>query len=189
MRSSPGLERGRGTTPQHDIPAVSERPLRYGRLGIEARYEPLAAGLIRDRLQDRIPHHQRVAREIHLRRQSTSEQVAEEREMDVRRSPRVAMILPRIGAGLDRDEAIAALRVSQAAAGSAEVGVQWCGVLVILVKVAAGGIGLPDLNHRARYRSAITVEQPTRDNNALDNRLARVLAGQVVVQLRKRPGG
>src|SRR5438552_5852447 len=108
--------------------------------------------------------------------------------MDMRGSPRVAMILPWIGAGLDRDEAIPALRIGQAAPGSAEVGVQWGGVLVILVKVAAGGIGLPDLNHRARYRSAIAVEHPTRDNNALANRLARVLAGQVVVKLRNRPG-
>src|SRR5438067_3532023 len=189
MRSSLGLERGRGVAPKHNVPLVGERPVRHGRLGIEARYEPLAAGLIRDRLQDRIPHHQRVAREIHLRHQSTSEQVAEEREMDVRWSPGVAMILPWIGAGLDRDEAIAALRISQAAARSAEVGVQWCGVLVILVKVAAGGIGLPDLNHCAHYWSAIAVEHPTRDNNPLANRLARVLAGQVVVQLRKRPGG
>src|SRR5437899_1610940 len=108
--------------------------------------------------------------------------------MDVRRSPRVAMILPWIGAGLDRDEAITALRIGQAAPGSAEVGVQWCGVLVILVKVAAGRIGLPHLNHCARYRSAIAVEYPTRDNDALADRLARGLAGQVVVQLRNRPG-
>src|SRR5881397_3452502 len=108
--------------------------------------------------------------------------------MDVRRSPRVAMILLWIGAGLDRDEAIEAFGISQAAAGSAEVGVQGGGVLVILVKVAAGGIGLPDLNDRAPHRAAITVEHATRDDNALADRVPRVPAGQVVVELRKRPG-
>src|SRR5438046_625674 len=108
--------------------------------------------------------------------------------MDVRRPPRVAMILPWIGAGLDRNEAIAAFGISQAAAGSAEVGVQWSGVLVILVEVAAGGIGLPDLHDRAPHRAAITVEHATRDDNALADRVPRVPAGQVVVELRKRPG-
>src|SRR5438067_7467259 len=111
MRSSLGLERGRGVAPKHNVPLVGERPVRYGRLGIEARYEPLAAGLMRDRLQDRIPHYQRVAREIHLRHQATSEQVAEEREMDVRGSPGVRVILPRVGAGLGRGAAIGGARV------------------------------------------------------------------------------
>src|SRR5207244_2592046 len=88
----------------------------------------------------------------------------------------------------DRDEAIVALRISQAAAGSAEVGVQWRGVLVILVKVAAGRIGLPDLDDCALYGTAVAVEYATGDDDALADRFARVLAGQVVVQLRNRPG-
>src|SRR5438094_691173 len=94
--------------------------------------------------------------------------------MDVRRSPGVAMILPWIGAGLDRDEAIEAFGISQAAAGSAEVGVQGGGVLVILVKVAAGGIGLPDLNDRAPHRAAITVKHATRHDNAIADPVPRI---------------
>src|SRR5947199_8825989 len=108
--------------------------------------------------------------------------------MDVRRSPGVAMILPWIGAGLDRDEAIAAFGISQAAAGSAEVGVQGGGVLVILVKVAAGGIGLPDLNDRAPHREAITVEHATRDDNAIADRVPGVPATLIAVQPPNRPG-
>ena len=44
------------------------------------------------------------------------ERAAEQREVDVRRPPGVRVVAPRVGAGLDRDEAVAALGVGEAAA-------------------------------------------------------------------------
>src|ERR1700737_4089000 len=115
---------GRGPAAQHDVPSIGERPLWHGRLGIELRHEALAAGLIRERLQDRIAGHQRGAGEVHLGDQAASELATEEREVDVRRTPGVAMVLPWIRAGLDRDEAVPAVVVRQAATRPAEVGIE-----------------------------------------------------------------
>ena len=58
---------------------------------------------------------------------------------------------------------------------------------VDLVAVAAGGVGLPDLDQRPRDGAAVAVEEPAGDHDPLAQRLAGVLAGQVVVQAR-RPG-
>ena len=56
-------------------------------------------------------------------------------------------------------------------------------MLVDLVAVAAGGVGLPDLDQRPRDGAAVAVEQPAGDHDPLAQRLAGVLAGQVVVVL------
>ena len=80
------------------------------------------------------------------------ERAAEEREVDVRRPPRVRVVAPRIRARLDRDEAVAAVVVGQAAAGAGEVRVERRRVLVDVVVVAAGRVRLPDLDERAADR-------------------------------------
>jgi hypothetical protein len=56
-------------------------------------------------------------------------------------------------------------------------------VAVQVVGVASGGVGLPDLDQAVADRAAVAVEYATRDDDPLPQRLARVLAGQVVVQL------
>ena len=93
---------------------------------------------------------QRVAGEVHLRDEPLGERAPEDREVDVRRSPGVLVVAPRVGAGLDRDEAVAALVVGEAAAGAGEVRVERRRVLVDLVRVAAGRVRLPDLDERVR---------------------------------------
>ena len=90
----------------------------------------------------------------------------------MRRAPRVAMVLPGIGAGLDRDETIATFVVRQAATGPSEVGVERCRVLVILVKVAAGRVRLPDFHDRVPQWSPIAVEHPAGDDDPFANRFA-----------------
>jgi hypothetical protein len=47
--------------------------------------------------------------------------------------------------------------------------------------VAAGRVGLPDLDQGAGDRPAIAVEHPARHDDPLTQRLARVLGGQVGV--------
>ena len=54
-------------------------------------------------------------------------------------------------------------------------------MLVALVDVAAGGVGLPDLDQRVRHRPAVAVEHAAGDDDALAQRLAVVLAGEVGV--------
>ncbi len=62
------------------------------------------------------------------------------------------------------------------------------------MRVAAGGVGLPDLDQRVGDRAAVAVEHPAADDDPLPLRLAGVLAGQVVVELaepalaEQRPG-
>src|SRR5205823_5857814 len=108
---------------------------------------------------------------------------AEEREVDVLRPPRVRVVLPRIRAGLDRDEAISSLRVGQAAAGAGEVGVERRRMPVDLVRVPARRVRLPDLDERVRDRPAGVVEDAPGDDDPLAERLSVVMAGEVAVEL------
>src|SRR5688572_977915 len=62
---------------QHDVPLVAERPLRLGRIQVEARDQPLANGRIADRLEDRVLPEQGIAREVHLRHQPRRERGSE----------------------------------------------------------------------------------------------------------------
>ena len=80
---------------------------------------PLARGRVAHRLEDRVVREERVAGEVHLRHEPLGERPPEDREVDVRRPPGVVVVAPRIGAGLDRDEAVAAVVVGQAAARAA----------------------------------------------------------------------
>ena len=98
----------------------------------------------------RIVLEQRIAGEIHLRHEPRRERRPEQRKMDVRRPPRVVVVAPRILAGLDRDEAVAALGVGQRAAAAGEIGIDRRVVVVARVRIAAGGVGLPDLDQRVR---------------------------------------
>ena len=100
----------------------------------------------------------------------------------MRRPPRVEVVLPRVGAGLDRGEAVGAVGAGDAAADAGEVRVERRRVLVALVDVAAGGVGLPDLHELAAHRAAVAVEHPPGDDDALAERLAVVLDGEVRFQ-------
>ena len=90
---------------------------------------------------------------------------------------------PRVRARLDAHEPVAALVVRQAAAGAGEVRVERGRVLVAVVEVAAGGVRLPDLDQRRADRPAVAVGDPAGDDDPLAERLALVLAGEVVVEL------
>ena len=102
----------------------------------------------------------------------------------MRRPPRVVVVAPRIGARLDRDERERAVGAGQAAPEPGEVGVQRRRVLVALVAVAPGGVALPDLHQRLRHRPAAGLEHAPVDDDPLPERLAVVLAREVVVDRR-----
>ena len=130
------------------------------------------ARVLRRALENRVERQQRVAREVHLRDEARAEMVAEQREVNMVRTPRVRVIAPRIRARLDRQKAIAAFVVGDAAACAEEVRVERRVVLVGLVHIAAGGIGLPDFDQRIAHRAAAFVEHAARHDDALAKRLA-----------------
>ena len=65
------------------------------------------------------------------------------------------------------------------AAGAGEVGIERRGVLVDGVDVAAGGVALPDLDQRVGHGPSVLVEHAALDDDALAQRLAGVLRGEV----------
>ena len=151
---SPSLSHGRGprrrvAAADDDVEAVAERPVGLRQVLVELRHQPVARGGGGDRLEHRVDGEQRVAREVHLRHEPLGERAAEQREVDVVRPPRVRVVGPRVGAGLDGDEAVPAVGVGERPPGAREVRVERRGVLVGLVPVAAGGVGLPDLDQLA----------------------------------------
>ena len=91
---------------QHDVEPVRERPLRNGSGSRSNRaISRSRPPRVRDRVVDRVERQQRIAREVHLGDEPLLEGLPEEREVDVRGSPGVRVVAPRIGARLDRDEA------------------------------------------------------------------------------------
>src|SRR3954469_22088118 len=93
------------------------------------------------------------------------------------------MVSPRIRAGSDRHERIPAVVVGHAAPGAREVRVERGVPGIPAVLVAPGGVGLPDLDEGVAQRPAGGVEDAPRDRDALADRVAGLLAGEVVVAL------
>ena len=97
-----------------------------------------------------------------------------------------SVVPPRVGAGLDRDEAVAAVRPGQCPACAGEVRVERRGMPVAVVRVAAGRVRLPDLEQRVRDGTPVVVEHAARDDDPLAEWLAPVALGQVGVGRRDR---
>src|SRR3546814_17351207 len=80
------------------------------------------------------------------------------------------------------------LCVGDAASAAEEVGIERRVVLVRLMDVAAGGVGLPDLDQRVGLRAPRLVEHVAGDDDALANGLSgglpffAAVPGQVVVE-------
>src|SRR5581483_614659 len=72
----------------------------------------------------------------------------------------------------DRQEAVDALVVGQAAPHAEEVRVEGAAPLVGAVQVAPGGVALPDLDQRVRDGAAVLVEHATGHDDALAERLS-----------------
>src|SRR3989475_1167826 len=166
---------------QHDVEAVGERPFRNGVLPVEHRDQASARFLVGDRVVHRVVLQQRVSRKIHLRDHAREERGAKQREMDVRRAPGVVVVAPGILARPNADEAVAAFGVGHGAPGAGEVRIERCIVLVSAVRIASGRVRLPDFDQGVRHRLAVLVEHAPAHDNALADRLAAVLAGEIIV--------
>ncbi|CPR13583.1 hypothetical protein BN971_04895 [Mycobacterium bohemicum DSM 44277] len=165
----------------HDVPPVAGGVFRLGDGVVIARDQSSARVGVEDRLEDRVQVQQRVTRKVHLGDQALGERGSEHREVDVRRAPRVAVVTPRVRAGLDGQEAEGPVAPGEAAPGAGEVRIQGRRVRVALVAVAPGGVGLPDLDQLAGHRSARPVDQPSGDDDALPDRFSGMAGGEVGV--------
>ena len=149
----------------------------------KARDHALARALVTHRVEDRVVGKQRVVREVHLRHEPLHEGATEQREVDVRRPPGVVMVAPRVRSRLDRREAVASIVVGDRATRAGEVRVERGGPAVPAVLVASGGVRLPDLDERAAQGLPLGVEHAAAERDSLADRLAGVLAREVVVEL------
>ena len=152
---------------QYDVEAIAQRPFRLSNIHIQLADEAVAGSLIRDRQIDRIELEERIAREIHLRNQSCRKARAEKRVVDMVRPPSVVMITPRIGARLDRGEPVPAVFVGEDAAFAAKIRVDRRVMLIRGMMVAAGCVGLPDLDDCVGDWPAIFVRNPAVDDDPL----------------------
>ena len=120
-------------------------------------------------VEDRVVREQRVAREVHLGDEPLRERAPEQREVDVRRPPGVRMVPPRVGAGLDCDESVAPSASVRQRPPPLKFGSSGAGA-VDVVAVAAGGVGLPDLDERVAHRTAVLLDHPAADDDPLAQR-------------------
>ena len=99
----------------------------------------------------------------------------------MRRTPCIVVIEPRIRPRLDGDKTVHSVFVGQCAPGTGEIRIERRGMLVDRMSVPARRVRLPQLNQRARNRLAIAIQHPPGHDDALAERLARMLTGEIVV--------
>lgn len=160
---------------------IRERVTWRGVVHVESGNQAGAGVFVGNTVVNRVIRKKRIARKIHLGDQASEQSIAEEREMYVRGAPGVMVIGPRIGAGLDGNETVAAVVVGEHAAATSEIGIERGVVLIVLVQIAARGVGLPDFDERVAHRAAVFVDDAAADDDAFSERMTGVLAGQIVV--------
>src|SRR5260221_5366092 len=91
--------------------------------------------------------------------------------MDVGRTPGVRVVQPGIRPWANGQEPVHPLCIRQTAAHAEEIRIEGPGPLIAFVQVAAGGVGLPDLQKCVRDRISTVVEHAAGHNDALANGL------------------
>src|SRR6185503_9549341 len=156
-------------------------PVRNSEVDVERRHHAVANTGITNRVENRVERLQWIAGKVHLRDEPREKAGADDREVNVRRTPGVVMIAPRVMSWLDRHEPIAALFVGKGPAGSREVRIQRRVMRVDFVCVAPTRIGLPDLDKGARQRTSVVVEDASFDDDPLADWSRGVLPREIVV--------
>src|ERR1035438_4357912 len=101
--------------------------------------------------------------------------------MNMRRTPRIVMILPRVRAWFDSGKSINAIFIRHSAACSGEVGIEWRWMIVLRVPVPASRVGLPNLDQRVGNGTAVVIRYPSSDDDALALRLVCMLAREIMI--------
>src|SRR6266849_11124094 len=92
--------------------------------------------------------------------------------MDVGRTPGIGVVLPGIRARTNSQEAIDTVFICHTTANAEEIRIERPRPLITFVKVAASGIGLPDLQEGVRHGLPTLVEHSSGNNDALADGLA-----------------
>src|SRR5690349_8338648 len=166
------LEPRRARAAQHDVEPVGEAVERHAGVAVERRDQLSNRRFRRNGFDDRALRDQRIGLEIHLRDQTLHPSRAGYRVMDMRWTPVVDAVAPRIGTGLYRPVDVMAVAIGQRASAAAEVGVDWCDVVIVAMPIAATRVRLPHFDERIGNAAAKFVEHVAVDDDALTYRQA-----------------
>jgi len=86
------------------------------------------------------------------------------------------MIFPRVRAGPDGDESVAAVFVGEGTSFTGEIRVERRIVLIVFVKIPAGGVGLPDFDEGVADGTTIFIHNTAADRDAFAEGFTIVLA-------------
>ena len=153
------VARRRRRAAQHDVPAVRERPLRLGGArGRTRRSSARAPAGSRTELKiGSWPNSGSPGKYICVTSRCVNARPNSEKWMCAGRHA-LRVVAPRVGAGLDRHEAVAPVGVGQAAAQPGEVRVERRGMAVAVVPVATAAVALPQLDERVAHRAPVLLE-------------------------------
>src|SRR5271167_807037 len=107
------FHRRRVATAQHDVVAKRKSGVGQRRLPIEAGDHAPTCPVVGHAVVHRIVFEKRIAGKVHLGHQALHQAHAKQREVQMRRPPRVVVVTPRIGTRTDGHEAVAALAIGQ----------------------------------------------------------------------------
>src|SRR5580704_11702786 len=126
---------------------------------------------------------ERVALEIHLSNQPLREARAENRKVDVSRTPTVDEVSERIRPWFYRTKKIMAGLVGYHASAAAKIGVDRRAKRIVLVSIPSTRVRLPDLNKRSGYWSGVAIEHVSVNDNLLAYGLSvlGIVAKKIVV--------
>jgi hypothetical protein len=97
--SSASFYGGRAAAFEDDVELVAECSFGLGGFEVEGRDHALLGFGVAHGLVDRVLTEERVAGEVHLRDETATESLPEEREVYVGWAPGVVVVLPRVGPG------------------------------------------------------------------------------------------
>jgi hypothetical protein len=164
---------------ENDVELEAQGLFRFRGFPVEFGDQAIAGVLIGDAIEDGIEGQQRIAGEIHLRDQARGEGGPKHGEVNMRRTPGVMVVFPGVGAGANGDETIAALGIGDGVPAAGEIGIEWSVVLVHFVKVAAGGVGLPDFHEGVGNGAGVLIENAATDDDTLAEWFAVMLTREV----------
>jgi hypothetical protein len=167
------------TPADHDIKSEAEGVLTHGGFPVEIGDQAVTRFFIGSAIKNGIERQQRVAGKIHLGDKASGEGRTEHREVNMRGTPGVVMIAPRIRTGTNSDETEVAMFVGQGMTAPLEIGIERSIVLINAVTVAAGSVSLPDFNERVRNWATVFVEDASTYDNAFTERLTLILLGEI----------
>src|ERR1700685_2425703 len=111
---------------QNDVESKTKRPFGLRDLQIKSRNQPLPGLFNGYLLINRVVGQKWVAGEIHLSDQARNECGSEERKMNVRRTPCIVVVFPRVRTGFDGNKLIAAGGIGQGSSRTTEIRIQRC---------------------------------------------------------------